>query len=128
MRSRRRRLVPLLVLAFVAHLLCVCAQPALAASSRVQGAAQASAHACCRKGAPSQSAPKRGASECRYCSAPQLSPDAPRLAAPALSPAFVVAALPSVFPVALARSHGVPAFGCSADPPPQLALSCILLI
>jgi len=132
MRSRRRRrLILLLVPAFVAHLLCVCARPALAAAgTQVRGAeSAASAHACCRRGADSQKAPQSRPSECRYCSAPQLAPsDAPRLAAPAPSPLFVAPAAPAVLAVTLAQQHLAPALQGSAAPPRPLERTCVLLI
>jgi hypothetical protein len=132
MRSRRRRrLILLLVPAFVAHLLCVCARPALAGSGkRVQDTASpASAHACCRKGADSQKTPQSRPAECRYCSAPQLAPpDAPKLAAPAPSPLFVAPAAPPVLAAALAQSHLAADLGGSADPLRLLQRTCVLLI
>ena len=132
--ARRIRLVTLLVPAFIAHLLCVCAQPALAGSAGTQmraGQTQASAHACCqRKGAgASQKSTNGQGAQCRYCSAPQLSPpDSPKLAGPALSPVFVAPALASAPAIALAPSHLAPALQGSADPSRLRERTCVLLI
>jgi len=126
----RKRLIALLVPAFVAHLLCVCAPPASAGVTTQMRAGQSpsSAHACCRPGTPAApKVPTRRAATCRYCSAPELSPpDASRLAAPAPGPLSALPALPSVSTIALAQSAAVPAFGRSSDPPGRLALRCVL--
>jgi putative hemolysin len=135
MRSARKiRLVALLVPAFVAHLLCVCAQPAFAGSGGTQmraGQAQASAHACCQRkaGGASQKSTNSQGTQCRYCSAPQLSPsDSPKLAGPAPSPMFVAPALASAPAIALAPSHLAPALQGSADPSRLRERTCVLLI
>lgn len=135
MRSARKiRLVALLVPAFVAHLLCVCAQPALAGSGGTQmrtGQSQSSAHACCQRRAAgaSQKSTKSEGAQCRYCSAPQLSPpDSPKLAGPALSPVFVAPALASAPAIALAPSHLAPALQGRADSSRLRERTCVLLI
>src|SRR5882724_3875006 len=134
----RKHLVALMVPAFLAaHLVCICAQSALAASVgavQIAGdhARSASAHDCCRKhgGNAPQKAPQGHSPRCQHCSVPQLrAPDSVPLSAPALGTVTAILSSASTLPGVLAVSHHAPALRGNHSPPPRvLELKCVLLV
>jgi hypothetical protein len=130
MGPARRKLVALVIPAFiVAHLLCICSQAVATQPSTYAAPQKAAGHDCCRgKGEPKNS--HEGQPGCAHCHSVQLSaPDATRVPLPSLVSQPVVFVTALMLPPGGSRAAVQSQFARGGHAPPSvLRLKCTLLI